>query len=261
MQTIILALIQGFTEFLPISSSGHLILPTQLLGWTEQGLTFDIAVHIGTLIAVIGYFRNDLYQIIKDCLIVNSLGNKNTVNSRLGWYLILATIPTVVFGFALKRSNLYTAIRNIGVITSTTLIFGILLGWANITGKRVQSIITYKQAIIIGLAQAIAVIPGTSRSGITISAGLMLGLTWKATIRFSFLLSIPVIIGAGLLLVLDILAASEPIDWSIFCSGTMIAAVSAWICIHFFLSYFNKIGLMPFVIYRLILGIILIMIK
>ena len=258
LQIIILALIQGITEFLPISSSGHLILPAQLLGWQDQGLAFDVAVHIGTLVAVVGYFRKDLMNIAFDWL--GSLAGKGkTVNSRLGWYLIFATLPAVLFGFALKAVGLDEAMRTVAVIAGTTLIFGALLGYADLKGKRVQPLekLSFKQAMIIGFAQALALIPGTSRSGITMTAALMLGLTREAAARFSFLLSIPVILGAGLLLVLDLLQDTATIDWNVLFSGAAVAAVSAWICIHYFLSFINRIGLMPFVVYRFILGALL----
>ncbi|WP_422137362.1 undecaprenyl-diphosphate phosphatase [Endozoicomonas sp. ALC020] len=259
LQVIILALLQGLTEFLPISSSAHLILPAQLLGWKDQGLAFDVAVHIGTLIAVVGYFRKDLIRITQDWL-GSLMGKGSSVNSRLGWYLIFATLPAVVFGFVLKSLGLDEAMRSIAVIAGTTMIFGALLGWADYKGKKIQPIekLNFRQAMLIGFAQAIALIPGTSRSGITMTAGLMLGLTREAAARFSFLLSIPVILGAGLLLTLDLVKATEPVDWSVLFSGALLAGVSAWVCIYFFLSFINRIGLMPFVIYRFILGALLI---
>ena len=258
LQIIVLALIQGITEFLPVSSSGHLILPAQLLGWSDQGLAFDVAVHIGTLAAVIGYFRNDILKIAIDWL-GSLVGRGSTFNSRLGWYLIFATIPAVAFGFALKAIGLDEAMRTMGVIAGTTLIFGALLGWADLKGKRIQPLekLTFRQAMIIGFAQAIALIPGTSRSGITMTAGLMLGLTREAAARFSFLLSIPVILGAGSLLTLDLVKDAAPVDWSVLLSGAVVAAVSAWVCIHYFLAFINRIGLMPFVIYRFCLGAVL----
>ncbi|WP_066016759.1 undecaprenyl-diphosphate phosphatase [Endozoicomonas atrinae] len=258
LQTIILALIQGITEFLPISSSGHLILPAQLLGWTDQGLAFDVAVHIGTLAAVIAYFWKDLFAIARDWL-GSLVGKGATFNSRLGWYLIFATLPAVVFGLALKQMGLDEAMRTVAVISGTTLIFGALLGWADVKGKRIQPLeqVTFKQAMLIGFAQALALIPGTSRSGITMTAALMMGFTRDAAARFSFLLSIPVILGAGSLLMLDLAKSSVPVDWQTLSLGTLVSAVSAWVCVHYFLAFINRIGLMPFVIYRMILGVVL----
>ena len=259
LQIIVLALIQGITEFLPISSSGHLILPAQLLHWEDQGLAFDVAVHIGTLAAVIGYFYKDILNIAVDWL-GSLVGKGSTFNSRLGWYLIFATFPAVIFGFVLKSMGIDEAMRTVAVIAGSTMIFGALLGWADLKGKRVQPLekLTFRQAMIVGFAQAVALIPGTSRSGITMTAGLMLGLTREAAARFSFLLSIPVILGAGLLLTLDLVKSGVPIAWAELGAGAVISAVSAWICIHYFLAFINRIGLMPFVIYRFILGTLLI---
>ena len=258
LQTVILALIQGVTEFLPISSSGHLILPAQLLGWTDQGLAFDVAVHLGTLAAVVIYFWKDLLAIAKDWL-GSLVGRGATVNSRLGWYLIFATLPAVVFGLILKQMGLDEAMRTVAVIAGTTLIFGALLGWADRKGAQVQALenITFRQAMLIGFAQALALIPGTSRSGITMTAALMMGFTRDAAARFSFLLSIPVIVGAGSLLTLDLVKSAEPVNWEILSLGTLVSAISAWLCVHFFLAFINRIGLMPFVIYRMILGVVL----
>lgn len=258
LQTVILALIQGITEFLPISSSGHLILPAQLLGWTDQGLAFDVAVHLGTLAAVVIYFWKDLLAIAKDWL-GSLVGQGATVNSRLGWYLIFATLPAVVFGLILKQMGLDEAMRTVAVIAGTTLIFGALLGWADRKGAQIQVLenITFRQAMLIGFAQALALIPGTSRSGITMTAALMMGFTRDAAARFSFLLSIPVIVGAGSLLTLDLVKSTEPVNWAILSLGTLVSAISAWLCVHFFLAFINRIGLMPFVIYRMILGVVL----
>lgn len=257
-QLIVLSLIQGLTEFLPISSSGHLILPKEILGWPDQGILFDVSVHLGTLIAVIFYFRKTLVCIVKDwCLSI--CGATVTTNSRLGWYLIIATIPAVFFGVLLKKLHLDEALRNIWVISGTTIIFGLLLGWCDIVGKQRLTLdkLTLKSAILIGVAQAIALIPGTSRSGITMSAGLLLGLTREACARFSFLLSIPVILGANVFLVADAYEANIVLDFYVLGLGVLISAVSAWVCIYCFLEIIKKIGLMPFVIYRLLLGCLL----
>ena len=258
LQTVILALIQGITEFLPISSSGHLILPAQLLGWTDQGLAFDVAVHLGTLAAVVIYFWKDLLAIAKDWLGA-LVGRGATANSRLGWYLIFATLPAVVFGLILKQMGLDEAMRTVAVIAGTTLIFGALLGYADRKGTQILRLdhINFRQAMLIGFAQALALIPGTSRSGITMTAALMMGFTRDAAARFSFLLSIPVIVGAGSLLTLDLVKSTEPVNWEILSLGTLVSAISAWLCVHFFLAFINRIGLMPFVIYRMILGVVL----
>ncbi|CAM3810500.1 undecaprenyl-diphosphate phosphatase [Parendozoicomonas haliclonae] len=258
-QLLILALIQGITEFLPISSSAHLILPAQLLGWADQGLAFDVAVHLGTLSAVLLYFRNDLFQIARDWTL-NSVGKApSTLHSRQGWMLIWATIPAVVFGGIVSVTGLDDAMRSIAVIAATTLIFGALLGFADRRPNLTQPLekLTLKQAMIIGFAQALAIIPGTSRSGITITVGLMLGLTREAASRFSFLLSIPIIVAATTLVTLKLVTSDVSVDWMAMFSGIVVAGISAYLCVHFFLAFINRIGMMPFVIYRMLLGLVL----
>ncbi len=259
LQLLILAIIQGITEFLPVSSSAHLVLPSQLLGWPDQGLVFDVALHLGTLSAVLIYFRNDLIGIVRDwCL--NTLGKgPKTVNSRQGWYLIWATIPAVVFGGLVSVTGFDDAMRSTAVITATTLIFGTLLGFADRRKNLVQPLdkLTLKQAMIIGFAQALAIIPGTSRSGITMTAALFLGLTREAAARFSFLLSIPIIVAACSLMLLKLLSSGVAVHWGELGIGVIASGMSAYLCIHYFLAFINRIGMMPFVIYRLLLGFVL----
>ncbi|MTI12880.1 undecaprenyl-diphosphate phosphatase [Sansalvadorimonas verongulae] len=259
LQLFILAVIQGITEFLPVSSSAHLVLPSQLLGWPDQGLTFDVALHLGTLTAVLLYFRNDLQGIVKDwCLNTVGKGPK-TVNSRQGWYLIWATVPAVIFGGLVSVTGADDAMRSTAVIAATTLIFGSLLGFADRRKNLTQPLekLTFKQAMIMGFAQALAIIPGTSRSGITMTAGLMMGLTRDAAARFSFLMSIPIIVAAGTLMILKLVSSGEVIHWGELAMGFAVSGISAYLCVHYFLAIINRIGMMPFVIYRLLLGIVL----
>ncbi|AMO56420.1 UDP pyrophosphate phosphatase [Endozoicomonas montiporae] len=261
VQITVLALIQGITEFLPISSSGHLILPAQLLGWQDQGIAFDAAVHIGTLVAVMLYFRKDIWLLIRDWTL--SLAGKGTTEySRMAWYVGLATFPAVIFGLLLKMYGIDEAMRSTHVIIATTLIFGTLMGVADYFGKRTTEMsgMTLKSAMMIGFAQAIALIPGTSRSGITITAALMLGFKREVAARFSFLLSIPVTMGASLLVILDLVKSTEVVIWSELIAGALISGVSAMLCIHFFLGMISRAGLMPFVIYRLLLAVVLLII-
>ncbi|WP_271271363.1 undecaprenyl-diphosphate phosphatase [Aliamphritea hakodatensis] len=257
LQIITLALIQGLTEFLPVSSSAHLILPSQLLNWEDQGLAFDVGVHIGSLAAVMFYFRKDIWSMLKAWL-VTCTGRSAGADGKLAWLVILATLPAVIAGLMLS-SLVDTYGRSILVIAGTTLIFGGLLWWAdrNRTEQRQLTDITLKDALYIGFSQAIALIPGTSRSGITMTTGLMLGFDRQSAARFSFLLSIPVILGAGVFKGMDLMATGTADQWEMILAGTVLAAISALSCIHLFLKWLDRIGMGPFVIYRMLLGVTL----
>lgn len=255
-QVVILALLQGLTEFLPISSSAHLILPSQLFGWPDQGLAFDVGVHVGTLLAVVLYFRCDLIQLFYAW--GGSLRGQHTPNSRLAWLAIIATIPALIAGIFLNQL-IDHHLRSILVIAGTTLIFGAVLCWADFSRTEVRNLesLRLKDALLIGAAQAIALVPGTSRSGITISAALLLGMDRHSAARFSFLLSVPVILGAGLVKTLDLIAIGDTAPWGLILLGTLVAGISAFSCIHLFLKWLDRIGMQPFVIYRAILGVCL----
>lgn len=257
-QIVALAILQGLTEFLPISSSAHLILLPIIAGWQDQGLAFDVAVHVGTLTAVIVYFRHTLRTLLIDWW--SSVQQRQLVgDSRLAWAVLFGTIPVGLAGLFLgDLVELY--LRSPLVIAATTIIFGLLLGWADWQGKqqRNEHQLSWKDVIIVGLAQAIALIPGTSRSGITMTAGLILGLNREAAARFSFLLSIPVIFLAGSLKTIELVQSANNTDWLALISGAALSALSAYLCIHLFLKLLEKIGMWPFVIYRLVLGVILV---
>jgi len=261
IQILILALVQGLTEFLPISSSAHLILTPYLFGYQDQGLAFDVAVHLGSLLAVISYFRNDLRQMIRDFFSSLGTSGKATSNSRLAWMIIIATIPIVIFG-GIFKSLVETDLRSILVIAITTILFGLLLYWADRKGRRIRDefSIGWKAALTVGLFQAMAIIPGTSRSGITMTAGLLLGLTRQAASRFSFLLAIPTILMSGGLVTLDLIRADTPVMWDELLLGGALSFASAYLCIHLFLKLIERMGMLPFVIYRLLLGFGLLMI-
>ncbi len=254
VQAVVLALIQGITEFLPISSSGHLILPHQVLGWPDQGLAFDVAVHVGTLSAVMLYFRRDVASITVGGL-KTLRGDFSDPAGRLAWLLVLATIPAGVAGL-LFNDFIEAHLRSVIVIAATTIIFGILLGFADLKKNNVKDLasIGVAAALFIGFAQALALVPGTSRSGITITAALMLGFTRDASARFSFLMSIPVILLSGGFKGIDLLESAD-VDWLAIGVGVAVSAVSAYLCIHYFLSFINRLGMMPFVYYRLVLGV------
>ncbi|WP_299944833.1 undecaprenyl-diphosphate phosphatase [uncultured Microbulbifer sp.] len=252
-QIVVLALMQGLTEFLPISSSAHLILPAELLGWRDQGLAFDVAVHFGSLIAVVFYFRKDIRLLIKDGL-GGFTDGRFTAEGRLAWLLVLATIPAGLAALVFE-DFIATNLRSATVIATTMIGFGLLLWWADVRGARRDSLaqLNWKKALLIGLAQAVALIPGTSRSGITMTAGLMLGMKREAAARFSFLMSIPVITLSGLWLVMDLLTL-DTVPWGDILLGTVLSGISAYVCIHFFLQLISRIGMAPFAIYRLVLG-------
>ncbi len=258
-QILILALVQGLTEFLPVSSSAHLILVPQLTGWSDQGLAFDVAVHFGTLIAVVSYFRDELVKMLVEW--IGSLrGQGLTPDARLVWAVGLGTIPVGLAGLLFKEGvELY--LRSPLVIAITTILFGLLLWWADRQGRQQinEHQMGWKTIIVVAVAQAIALIPGTSRSGITITAGLMMGLTRQAAARFSFLLSIPVIVLAGGLETKELVEQEAAVDWSALLLGTLFSAVSAYLCIHYFLKLLDRVGMLPFVVYRLLLGVLLLL--
>jgi len=255
IQIIVLALVQGFTEFLPISSSAHLILVPALTGWQDQGLAFDVAVHVGTLLAVVSYFRQEIVSMFFawiDSLKTRSL----TPDGRLAWAVLLGTIPAGLAGLLLK-DYIETELRSPLVIATATIGFGLLLWWADVKGKRQRGEyqVTWRDVLVIGISQALALIPGTSRSGATMTAGLFMGLTREASARFSFLLSIPLIFLAGGFQTLELIGAASPVDWISLLLGVVLSAVSAYVCIHLFLKLLEQMGMLPFVIYRMLLGI------
>ncbi|MFN3237771.1 MAG: undecaprenyl-diphosphate phosphatase [Pseudomonadales bacterium] len=253
LQTLLLALVQGITEFLPISSSAHLILPFEILGWPDQGLAFDVAVHLGTLIAVVVYFWSDLMQLLQGFFL--RLRGQENADGQLAINLIVASLPIVAVGFTIK-SIVESELRSAGVIAMSTIIFGVVLYLADRFSQRQReaSSLNVRDALLIGAAQCLALIPGTSRSGITMSAALMLGYQREAASRISFLLAIPTILGASVLLLADLAAMSVPVDWSRLGLGLVVSAVTAYLCIRLFLTTIERIGFMPFVIYRLALG-------
>ena len=258
VQAVWLAVIQGLSEFLPISSSAHLILPSQILGWPDQGLAFDVAVHVGSFIAVVIYFRRDIQQLITAWLKSLSSQAVGTPESRLAWCIILATAPAGLAGLLLG-DFIEANLRSIAVIAATTIGFGLLLGWADQRQRGVKTIdqLTWKSALIVGGAQALALIPGTSRSGVTMTAALALGFDRTTAARFSFLLSIPIIALSGGYKGLQLLDQAL-VPWTEILLGTCLSALTAYLCIHSFLRLVERVGMLPFVIYRLVLGAFLI---
>lgn len=256
LQIIVLAVVQGITEFLPISSSGHLILIPIFTGWPDQGVVTDVMVHVGSLFAVIVYFWRDVIRLIIGG--VDLLRFRWNENSRLAAYILIGTIPAVLFGLILKKFDLLPSLRNFEVIGWTAIIYGILLYVTDRYGLRDRFIgdMRMSPAIIIGFAQALALIPGTSRSGITITAARALGYERSDAARFSFLLGIPAIAGAGLLTYLDVHSQGLeiPVD-ALYAAGlTFFSAIAA---IAFLMALVKRFSFLPYVIYRLILGVVL----
>ena len=252
----VLAVLQGSTEFLPISSSAHLVLLPQILRWPDQGLVFDVAVHFGSLIAVVFYFRHDLRQMLKSWLRSVSGGAADR-DSRLAWWVIIGTLPAVFAGFLIEP--LEHLFREPWIVAAASIGFGLLLWHADRRARRARDEfeLSLGDVLWIGCSQVLALIPGTSRSGITITAGLMLGLTRKAAARFSFLLAIPVILASGVLQTYRMFTEVSPIAWSDLLLGMVLSALSAGLCIHYFLRLVDRLGMLPFVVYRVLAGILI----
>ncbi|CAC9495116.1 Undecaprenyl-diphosphatase (EC 3.6.1.27) [uncultured Gammaproteobacteria bacterium] len=260
IQTIVLALIQGISEFLPISSSAHLILVPKLSDWPDQGLAFDVVVHMGTLVAVIYYYKHIISQLFSDfylCIIERKVVGE----SKLAWGVLLGTIPVGIFGF-LFEDFIANDLRSVEIITYTTIVFGILLGVAvllDTKSPRARELLAWRDVVFIGVMQTLALVPGVSRSGITITAGLLIGLSRKATVQFSFLLSIPVITLSVLLILIDIYQQQQVVNLTLLVVGFVVSSISAYLTIIFFIRALNTMSMMPFVVYRLFLGVFLLM--
>lgn len=249
-----LALVQGITEFLPVSSSGHLVLASQLTGWDDQGQTIDIALHVGTLGAVIAYFWKDSLAMTQGGW--DLLRGRSTEARRLCLLLVIGTLPVILAGFLL-HGLIADHLRSVGVIAATTTGFGILLYIADARGSQARTVADMSpgHAAIIGIAQAFALIPGTSRSGITMTAARMLGYDRESAARFSMLLSIPTILAAGGLATVQVLLAGEgeTLGWDALIAAGL-AFVAAFLTIGGLMAWVRRASLTPFVIYRLVLG-------
>lgn len=252
-QIIVLAVVQGVTEFLPISSSGHLILVPQVMHWHDQGLVVDVMTHLGTLLAILIYFWRDVARLIKGAL--ELLKGRVTPDGRLAIYIVLATIPAVAFGIFLKEYGFTDLERNVAVVAWNTILYGILMLIADMVGPQDKTIanMTLGGALLIGVAQALALIPGTSRSGVTITAGRFLGFTRPDSARFSFLLGIPATAGAIVFTVGDAVASGEPVTMDAVYTAAL-TFVAGILAIAFLMGLLRRISLLPFVLYRMVLG-------
>jgi undecaprenyl-diphosphatase len=252
-QIVVLAIVQGITEFLPISSSGHLILVPQIMHWQDQGLVVDVMTHFGTLLAVLIYFWRDVWKLIVGGL--DLLKGKMTDDGRLAIYIVLATIPAVLFGVFLKKFGYTDLERNVAIVAWNTVLYGILMMVADMVGKQERTVadMTLTSALVIGVAQALALIPGTSRSGVTMTAARFLGFTRPDSARFSFLLAIPATAGAIVFTIGDAFASGEGVTMdAVYCAAlTFVAGILA---IAFLMNLLRRISFLPFVLYRMVLG-------
>jgi len=257
IQTIILAIIQGLTEFLPISSSAHLILTSQILGWSDQGLLIDVALHFGTLLAVVYYFRSEILKMFESH---HFSSTQTLLNSPIG-IITIATVPIVIVG-GLFNGFIEQHLRSPSIIAMASIVFGILLYVADIKNTKKDEVLelTLLLGVLIGLSQILALIPGTSRSGITITMGLFLGLSRVAALKFSFMLAIPVISAATILQSIELFNTQlVDINFLHLFLGVFISFIIAFFTIRWFLEFVNRIGMLPFVIYRIFLGLIILL--
>ncbi|MDU8910146.1 undecaprenyl-diphosphate phosphatase [Aestuariicoccus sp. MJ-SS9] len=255
---LILALIQGITEFLPVSSSGHLILLPKLTGLQDQGQALDVAVHVGTLAAVVLYFRADVAVAAKGSLRLLR-GRVDTQGAFLALCLLIATVPVIVFGLALKLTGLDEALRSTAVIGWTMLIFGIVLYWADQKGAQEKTADGWslRDALIMGLWQAVALIPGTSRSGITITAARQLGYARHDAARLAMLMSIPTILASGVLLGAEVVATADAAAARDGAIAAVFAFLAALAALTLMMRLLRSVSFTPYVIYRIVLGLIL----
>lgn len=257
LQIIVLAIVQGLTEFLPISSSGHLVLVPSVFGWADQGLGFDVAVHFGSLLAVCLYFRSDLIGLCRGGLQILG-GSVQTPESRVALAIAIGTVPAAIVGLTLAgwiESNL----RDPVVVVSTLAGYAIVMILADRLGRRERNVtdIGVTDAVWIGCAQALALVPGTSRSGVTISAARILGFCRQDAARFSFLLSAPVILLATLYKAYELIGGDLPVPWTGLGIAVLISGIVAYLSIGFFMRVVSLIGLLPFAAYRLALAAVI----
>ena len=257
LQVIVLAIVQGLTEFLPISSSGHLVLVPSAAGWGDQGLAFDVAVHFGSLLAVCLFFRDDIFALLRGSGQILRF-DLQTPESRLALAIGLGTIPAAAAGLAFAgwiEANLRSPV----VIVGTLAGYAVVMLLADRFGSREKNIvdIRLKHAIVIGCAQALALVPGTSRSGVTISAGRILGFDRLDAARFSFLLSVPVILLASIYELGSLLMSDELVAWGQLAVAVLVSAIVAYLSIDFFMRFVSRIGLLPFAVYRLVLAAVI----
>jgi undecaprenyl-diphosphatase len=259
LHAFVLGTLQGLTEVLPISSSAHLLLVPKILGWPESGLTFDVALHLGSMIALTLYFWRDIFDMIYNFFGSISGKGLQTSGNRLPWYIIIATIPAAIVGKTLEEP-IEKLFRQSPLLICCFLIgFGLLLAFADTTGAKRWKLdrMTLKAAILIGLAQCLALIPGVSRSGITITTALLIGYNRETSARFSFLLSLPIVFGAAILKVGHLLKSGIPAGETVpLIIGIASSALFGYLSVAFLLKLVQRYSLYPFVWYRLAAGVV-----
>ena len=256
LHLILVAIVQGITEFLPISSSGHLILLPNLTGMDDQGQTIDVAVHVGTLGAVVLYFRAEVARAVAGLFRITDQTNPD---ARLALGLIVATVPVVIAGLLLKLTGYDDALRSVAVVGWATLIFGLVLYWSDQKGSGAKTATDWslRDAITMGLWQVLALIPGTSRSGITITGARHLGYERRDAAKLSMLMSIPTIMASGMLIGLEVAATMDAAAARDSAIAAVFAFVAALLALHFMMRLLHTVSFTPYVIYRLFLGIAL----
>jgi len=259
-EAIVLGIVQGLTEFLPISSTGHLRIVPAMAGWEDPGALFTAVIQLGTMLAVVIYFWRDLVRITGAWLAsMRHAERRGTLDARMGWYIVIATIPIGVFGLAF-RNQIETGARNLYLIGVALIVLGLILLASEIVGRKTRSLedVRRSDAIWVGLAQALALVPGTSRSGATITAGLFLGMERAAAARFSFLLSIPAIVLSGLFGLTELISGDDDVSFGALTIATVFAFVFGYLSIAFLLRYLARHSMLIFVLYRVILGAVVI---
>ncbi len=256
LQAVVLGTIQGLTEFLPISSSAHLRIFPELFGWGDPGAAFTAVIQIGTELAVLIFFRKDIWRIgsmwLKSLIKPEFRGH---IDARMGWFIILGSLPIVILGIALK-DLIEQDFRSLWIIGTTLIVFGVILGIADRTGKTDRDLkqLQLKDALLMGGAQAMALIPGVSRSGATLSMGRFLGFEREAATRYAFLLAIPAVIGAGLFELKEIPNGENSYGWGPTAVATVVSFVVGYAAIAWLLRYVSQNSYTPFVLYRVVLG-------
>ncbi|WP_137291875.1 undecaprenyl-diphosphate phosphatase [Nocardioides dongxiaopingii] len=257
LQAVVLGIVQGLTEFLPISSSAHLRIFPEVLGWGDPGAAFTAVIQIGTELAVLIYFREDIWRIAS--MWVRSLLKpelRGHIDARMGWFIIIGSLPIVVLGILLK-DLIERDFRNLWIIATTLIVMGVVLGVADRFGRTEKEIrqMTLRDAVLMGAAQAMALVPGVSRSGATLSMGRALGYDREAATRYAFLLAIPAVVGAGLFELKEIPGGDNPYGWGPTLVGTVVSFVVGYAAIAWLLRYVSTRSYTPFVLYRVALGI------